>query len=432
MDKSGNEIKYLDSMADMVDEYLKSKAPVMSPNHQLFEYTRRCLPRIVPGKTFEVGLVTISVTKNPFIMRIYPDATELNNVAEELFTAMNSGKSQEFFKAWSGIKKYHIEIDERLFMKNSSLCVDDGRQFVGILCHELGHATYEDPKTLLETYMTVRYVYDKTGVMMMNKNPLVRKLCLPMFLATSTFKLVIKKSRNSARDEIMADSFVPVEYREDLIAYFDNHILNNVEVSKFVTTEEEYKNDQKTNCTFSRNVINNIKTRRKILKSGFKAQYDTEESPYLKAFVKNLGSDALGYDVEADLTNTVYENYVISCFERDEAEFSRKSAAVLEVADVTPRDISILQIQAQDVDTSEKKLFVVHTIYDYLETLQAKKEKILKKCKGDIDDAKRFTSQYDSQIEQLNSILKQVMNVDTSGADRKYGLFIKYPKGYEG
>lgn len=432
MDKSGNEIKYLDSMANMVDEYLKSKAKVMSPNHQLFDYARRCLSHIVPGKTFDVNLITVSVTKNPFIMRIYPDGTELDNVAEELFTAMNSGKSKEFFKAWDGIKKYHIEVDERLFMKNSSLCVDDGRQFVGILCHELGHATYEDPKTLLETYLTVRYVYDKTGAMMMNKNPLVRKLCLPMFLATSTFKIVIKKSRNSAREEIMADSFVPMEYREDLISYFDNHILNSPEVSKFVTTEEEYKNEQKTNCTFSRNVINNIKTRRKVLKSGFKTQYNTEESPYLRAFVKKLGADALGYDVEADLTNTVYESSVLFCFERDEAEFSRKTASVMELSEVTPRDISILQVQVQDIDTSEKKLFVVHTIYDYLETIQAKKEKLLKKYNGNVEDASRFTSQYDAQIEQLNTILKKVMDIDTSGADRKYGLFIKYPKGYEG
>lgn len=432
MQLSNNEMSYLKSIANMVDEFLHSKAPKMNKNHQLFKFMERSLPHLVPNKSFHVELVEITTSVDPFIMRVFPDWIELNNKSEELFTAMNNGKAQEFFKAYDGIRTFHIEIDERLLTKGQSLCVDDGNQFVGILCHEIGHVTFGNNLSLLSTYMECKQIYDKSAAMMMNKNPLVRKLCLPMFLASSSFKLVLKKATSTMPEEIMADSYVPDEYKGDLIAYFDNHVMNNPDKGKFLMSDEEYKSKQKTTCVFSRNIISNVKKRRKIMKSAFKAQYDTEDSPYLKKFVAWLGKDALGYDAETGITNEVYENSVLRCFELDNAACNNKAAILQEQADVTPRDISVLMVQVDDIQTSEQKLFCVHTIYDYMEILNAKKEKVLKKHKGNVEEAKRYTAGYDQQLDQLNTILKRVMSIDVSDNGKQYGLFIRYPKGYEG
>lgn len=431
MKTSDYELKYLKSIAEMIDDFLKSNAPKFKGDDKL-KFMDRCLSHIVPGKTFHTSIIESTMSSNPFIMRVFPDMVELSNKSEELFTAMNAGKADEFFKTWYGIKTYHIEIDSRLLTKGQSICVDDGNQFVAILCHELGHVTFENPKRLLEIYLSCHQIYDKTAIMMMNRNPVVRKLCMPMFLATATFKLILKKSAHIMEDEIRADAYVPDEYKEDLITYFDNHVINSPERSKFIKTEEEYNNEQKTACVFSRRVIFNVKTRRNVLKTAFKQQYDTDESPYLKKFVKWLGNDVFGYDVEADLTNTVYESSVMRCFERDEAECTAKANAIMENSDVTARDISILQVQANTIETTDQKMFVVHTIYDYIETIQNKKDKILKKCNGDVDEAKKYTRTYDEQLASLNDTLRKVMNIDTSGGNRKYGLFVKYPKGYEG
>ena len=51
---------------------------------------------------------------------------------------------------------FYIAVDFRLLTKGQSICVDDGNQFVAILCHELGHVTFENPKRLLENYMIVK------------------------------------------------------------------------------------------------------------------------------------------------------------------------------------------------------------------------------------------------------------------------------------
>lgn len=432
MQTSNTEMNYIKSIATMVDEYLKSKARTIYESHQLFPYIDRCLPHLVPNKTFHTSLVKVATTNNPFIIRVFPDVAELNNASERLFVAMNEGKSNDFFKAWDGIRTYHIEIDERVLNKDSSLCVDDGNQFVAILCHELGHATFDNPRRVLENHVMMKYTYDKASAMMLNKNPLVRKLCLPMFLCMASFKIVLRDKGRSMHEELRADSFVPDEYREDLISYFDNHILNSPERSTFVISGEEYDSKVKTACTFSKNIIMNVKARRDVLKAGFKQQYETEESPYLKKFVNWLGASSLGYVAETDKTNSCCEESAIRVLEQDEKAINMNVNSVMEASDVTARDISILQVQASDVTTSEQKLFVVHTIYDYLETIQDKRDKILKKHNGSIAEAKKYTATYDQQADQLNAILKQVMAIDTSGDGRKYGLFIKYPKGYEG
>ena len=111
-------------------------------------------------------------------------------------------------------------------------------------------------------------------------------------------------------------------------------------------------------------------------------------------------------------------------------ECTAQATAMLENASVTPRDISILSIQVDDINTVDQKLFVVHTIYDYLEILQAQKEKILKKYNG--NSPEKATISQDAMIGQLNEILQRVMKIDVSNVGDRYGIFIKYPKGYEG
>ena len=253
-----------------------------------------------------------------------------------------------------------------------------------------------------------------------------------MFIALNGFKVIIKNAGRSVDNEIRADHFIPMEYREAVIAYFDNHILNSPYKSRFIVSYEDAVNTQNTACTFSASVVNLVKTRRTALKNSVKAQYDTGNSPYIKSLCQKIGKDAMGYDPENDETNVTYESSMLRCFDSSVSECEKEADMLFETASVSARDISILQVQIDDVNTSEQKLFVVHTIYDYLEILQDKRQKILKKCKGDLNEARKFTAQYDAQISQLNQMLDKVMKIDTSDDNRRFGIYIKYPKGYEG
>ena len=430
MKVSNLELKYLNAIADTVDSFLKSKNKTIPANHELFQIIARCLSHVTPGMEFHPYLVNMSSDKDAFIVAIYPDMEELEKKSVTLLDYMNEGKTDAFLKEWADIKNWNIEIDSRLLTKGSPLCVDDGNQFVAILCHELGHVMAESPLRLMKNYVHQKKTYDKIGSMIISKNPLVRKFALPMFVHTLQFKVILRKNDN-VKEEIRADHYVPDEYREDLISYFDNHILSNPDRSNIIVSQEDFDNEQNTSIVFSREVIHMIKRRREVLKTSIKAQYDNGSSKYMTDMVTKIGKTAMGYDPVKDETNTVYESSMLRMFDMDVEECLTEGIALIESATVTPRDISILQVQAEDIKTVDQKLFVVHTIYDYLEILQEQKEKLLKKSSNpDIFEKTGFPQ--DAQIKILNDILATVMKKNVSDVGDRYGIFVKYPKGYEG
>ena len=151
----------------------------------------------------------------------------------------------------------------------------------------------------------------------------------------------------------------------------------------------------------------------------------------MKNLVHRIGQVVMGYDPEKDETNAVYENSAMRCLERDVDECTRYADALFEATDVTQRDISILQVQADDIKTVDQKLFVVHTIYDYIEILESQKSKLTKKISN--PDVLRTTlAPYDAKIKTLYTIRDNVMKMNVSDVGDRYGIFVKYPKGYEG
>ena len=432
MKVSSTELKFLDTIANSVDSYLKSKNKKINSEHELFRIIARSLPHLTPGMEFNVYVRQMSnLNEDPFIMAIYPDLEELDVKSKSLIELMNEGKTQDFLKEWAEIKKWAVEIDSRILTKGNPLCVDDGRQFVAIMCHELGHALGGNPLRLIENYIYQQKVSNKIGDMIISKNPMVRKFALPMFVHTLQFKIILKNGASNLKEEIRADHYIPNEYREDFIAYIEHHILPNPAVSKIVVSGKEFDNQQTVSIRFSKEVVSMMRHRRDVLKNSIKAQYDNDNSDYMRNMVTKIGKSSMGYDTETGETNSVFEGSMLRCLESDLVEYTNSVQTMLEAASVTARDISILQVQAEDINTVEQKLFVVHTIYDYIEILQTQKEKMLKKSSNPELLIQKGCPQ-DIQIKTLNEILEKVMKKDVSNVGDRYGIFIKYPKGYEG
>lgn len=425
---SNTELGYLKSVEDSVNEYLKSKEEKPRNGQEMFRVLERALSHIVPGARFH-AIVSERKTDDPFIMGIYPDMKELNAKAELLLTYMEEGKDETFMKEWASIKDWVIEIDPRILAKNSLIRVDDGAQFVAIVCHEVGHVLAGNALSLIENYAYQKKAYTKAERMIFSKNALVRKFALPIFVCTLQFRMIWKNPGGNLRDEIMADHYIPDEYREAMVSYVENHILTNPIQSQVITTKSELDADQKTSIAFSKECIRMMSRRRDAIKNSIKMQYDKGNSQYMADLVSDIGKSAMGYDPKTNMTNAVYESTVLRSLERDVESCTKDATTILEGTSVTPRDISILRVQADDINTVDQKLFIVHTIYDYLEALQTQKEKLMRKQGV---DASKATFVQDAQIAELNDILQKVMKIDVSGVGDRYGIFIKYPKGYEG
>lgn len=427
MKVSNLELKYLSTVSNTVDEFLKSKNKTVASNHELFKIISRCLTHVTPDMNFSVNLLLSPHTENPFIMGIYPSLEELDAKSKNLLQYMNEGKTGDFIREWASIKNWVIEIDSRVLTKGNRLCVDDGDQFVALLCHELGHAVSGNPINLMKNYIYQKKILNKVDNMLMVKNPLIRKFALPMFVAMSQFKIVLSGKSKDMREEIMADHYVPEEYREALLSYIENHIITSPESSELIITEEDLNSAQNTAIRFNKEIVGMMQRRRDTIKHSIKAQYDNGSSKYMNSMVSKIGKISMGYNPETDESNDVYEKSMVRTLEKDIMECAEGVSVMMESASVTQRDISVLMLQVDSIETVDQKLFVVHTIYDYLEILQAQREKLLKKSSN-----QGIPLPQDNQIKVLNEILEKVMKKNVSDVGDRYGIFVKYPKGYEG
>lgn len=431
MQLSNTNLKFLKAIANAVDDYLAirnrstGKHPPVEQNKEILFLIRHGFAKLAPGKQFFSYWVK-STNTQPFLMAIYPDRKELVEKSKSFLEYMNKGDMKSFLEEWNGFTNWVIEIDTRLLETDNPVCVDNGDQFVALCCHEMGHATTENPMRLIENFIYQQRMMGKVESMMMSKNVFVRKFALPMFVHTIPFRIVLHNGADNIKEEIAADHLVPQEYRAELLNYMERHILNNADANHIIVTKEDFDQDQRTAIKFSRETIRMMKTRRHALKTSLKAQYEQGDSKYMSELVADIGKTAMGYDPAKDETNTVYEASTLRCYDIDMESSEKSAVSLLESSNVTARDITILQVQAEDVRTVDQKLFIVHTCYDFLEILQAQKEKILKKT----PNAQELPQ--DRQIRQINDILDKVMKKNVSGVGDRYGLFIKYPEGYEG
>ena len=86
-------------------------------------------------------------------------------------------------------------------------------------------------------------------------------------------------------------------------------------------------------------------------------------------------------------------------------------------------------MQCDEVKKTEDKIYLIHTIYDFIEAIQKENEARLKKTK----DAKiKEFIKNDTRLTRLNKCREIVLNKDTTDVGDQYGVFVRYPKGYEG
>lgn len=430
MKMSDYEIRMLNIIRDEVDAYLRSPNFGKSPEKSNIARTlSNVLPKITIGKTFDVRINKTS--SSPFIMSIYPDINELDSKSVVLVALLDDPhpNTEEYVKTWCELKHWIIELDIRILLKDSPLCVRTGSEFVALLTHEIGHVMTEDPLTLIKNYKEKKAIYDKFNKLASSKSKFIRKMMLPMFVNTLPFR-VVNRNNNSLHKEIAADAYVPDEYRGSLISYIEDCILKNPDASNIITTKEQNDNDQSLAIEFSKSSIQMMKDRMDVLKRQLTAQYNgCTGSGYQQELIKFLGKSVAGYDPVSESTNPIMENKLHTEYEKELAVCESEVQSVLEATKVTDRDLTILEVQCAEVKTTEDKIYLIHTIYDFIEAITKENEAKLKKTKD--PKVKEFINN-DARLKRLETCRDIVLHADTTDVGDQYGLFVRYPKGYEG
>lgn len=420
-------IKYLDMIRDKVDASIrKGYSERVSEAFIANNLSRAC----ADGKTFTVKYIHMKKHENTFIMRVYPDIDELKAMAKPLMEKLNGG---DFVSIWSNITKWHIEIDDRILTKGTNIAVDNGSQFVAILCHEVGHTLNAFPAKLVMNYRfnkATASILDKA--LMSTFGRIIFILCLPMFVCINGFRIIISRP-GATLNEMSADLRVPDKYKPYLIDYTNNHIIPNPMAPGIVVTVQDYDNEQKKGIEFSRSCINLMKQRAAVLKIHLATFGKLSSSPYL-AQMSNMMVSELGGCGEYE--NAVESYKAMELFNREydmAVAEAKKMSLACEQRIVSERDIMLLQCDIDAMETVDDKTYVLNTIFDYIESLEKNKEKAIKKIKDSkkVPDTSKL---FDDKIKQLNDMKTEVMKrkISSYTNGNEYAVYVKYPKGYEG
>ena len=433
---------WLDAIRDSVDDYLASKTNNIS---KVVDTLKMAMPRVTrPAISVTVDIIEPERNK-AFIMSIYPDIEELDRASSSIFEKLNQPyhapsdpmknvtilENDTILRTWSSIKKWHIEIDKRILSKHDRLCVSNGSEFVALLCHELGHVHITNPLSLIHNYRMCRAKMNAVEQLAMSKLPInIRKFLLTAFVHTLSFRIVILDNLNNSLTEIKADKFVPEQYRPFLVSYMEDHILNSPERNDIVVNATDFDKEQQTAINFSKDTIELMRTRHGVLKTRILAQYKLTPSRYLKNLCQYIANHSLGIkDVNNPSESVIYESMVINRFNDayDRVLVEVKSAA--KQSRVSDRDIMILMVEKDSIETPEDKMYVINTIYDFIDIITSE---IDKKCKKHPSLDYNTEVSKDNRLRMLNDLRTEVMAKKVTRNGEQYGLFVKYPEGYEG
>jgi hypothetical protein len=424
------EISQLKLLEEEVDRYLRSgsRFPASSSIDKTLNLVLN--RTLLPSKKVEV--VWNKDAKKPFIMSITPDINELYTKSEKINAILNDYDNRAnnkftMVQEWADITHWYVEIDTRILTRSHRLCVDNGAEFVAILCHEVGHVMNENPMSLFYTYRRNALAFSTMERLMLSDSKIVRAIMLPMYCHTLQFMIVVDDRNNKKYCELAADAYVPDVYKGDLMMYINNHLLKDPDTNRLLMDRVTYEKEQEAGINLSRASISMLKNRRDVLNRQIQSQYNSpDSSTFHKKLMKFVGRHLTGYSPDEDKYITNLKTTMENAYNREYATMESKALKIVaEAARVTSRDIDILSVQAESIKTPEDKMYMIHKVYDYIDAIDNENAKKVKK--GNIP--KEFK---DSRLDKLNAVRVKILSTDVNVAGDKYGVFVKYPTGYEG
>jgi len=416
------------------------------------QYIKECFKNIKYNRDRNRALITISNTikreldkevtieiihnrSNVFFgMNIYPAPDELVRIANRLY---KDNTPTEITEEWKKINRWCIEIDDLLFDDvNLDIQPDE---LTALLLHELGHVVLSDevPKSTLKSFkinfhkreLSFKNIFNSDSPIPGNIPALV--LTFPIIEACSNkgfFKAGYGRGIDLKR-EFIADEYVQkcgygqalYNFIEKLIAYGEGDMVNKT------NAEKENEIGIITNWAFD-NLHSLVKRKGKLYKA-LKVEMKRNPSNVVKTMCKRL-NDKLFKEPHNDFVNTnvvVTESLVINGLNKAVTNFNRFVDKHNRVKPCKVRDLDIFAVEIANINTVDDKMYIIECLHDELDRVEY--------ALMLIDDGKvdRVTQSKTSLQQYRENVMKLIAEARVAKIpEEKYGLFIKYPKGYEG
>lgn len=405
-------------LLELESVFKEIKANPNGADHHLGQIKR------ILARTFELDF-KISIIENKqnnfFGMSIYPELSTVDAMVQAILTKRPGADIEAL---WQKNKQWVLEIDSILLFDHALNA--NPSEIVAVLLHEIGHIVYSNSvpqrinKIMRYKIMTTTYT--------------IKKL-LEWKRIQRLFDLVIVEACSSknyhyvnVNSERIADKFALKMGYGDALDHFIDKLISTYNNSLVNRPDHEMDQDVKSIVNWTLDNVSELEFRKTKLRNSLQTEMRHTPSKYIRSIVIRIKDDFFGKaETEDGYKAIVNEQFLINGY-RDYVKegFLGLFDKYGKLKKLSQSDIDILSIETNRIKNEDDKIYVLDRIYDELDLITTGLELIAKGEKDKVRISKDTLMDYKSQLEKMR---KQVL--DTDVRPKSYGLFIKYPKGYE-
>jgi len=369
--------------------------------------------------TFNISIVE-NDTNQFFGMNIYPTINTINLMIDAILT--QKSHADVVVEIWNGNKEWFVEIDSIiLYDKNLNA---NPAEITAVLLHEIGHVVYSNSiPQRVNSILRYQIMQTDYAVKKLCENNKIRKL----------FDLVIAEACSSknfhytnVQSERIADNFVVKmgygteldNFITKLIATKGNSLINR--------SSGEMDGDVKTIILWSVDNITELEFRKNKLKHAIQTELYRNPSHFIRVVFNSIKQAFFGMDVNT-YKNMVTEQFIIDTKLKIVNEsFLDWFDVAGNVKKISQIDIDMILIEVDKIQNNDDRIYVLDRIYDKLDLVNSSIDII---NKGDITKVKQSKQTLINLKTQLEKTRERIIQMQIK--EKQYGVFIKYPKGYE-
>lgn len=396
-------------------------------DHMALKQIKKILVRLF-NQNFEV-IICENKTDKFFGMSVFPDEETCQKLIDCLI--LDKPHRQKVLDIWAENTNWMVEIDS-ILLRDKNLNANPS-EMVAVLLHEIGHTIYANsvPSRLFKVIK-----FEMTNVRLMTRNLFKHKkfrtLFFPAIVSSCGFKMY---KYLGDREEMEADKFVVKMGYGNHLNDFLNKLISTQGNELLERNEKDAEQEVRIMTLWSIENINELKSRKNKLKQQLNAQFLASSSQYVKNMLYAINKIFFKGDTTS---KNKLDEIMLETFLTREIDYTHKKAqeevvkefTILPLNKVKKIDLSeidYIAVQIEKMDNYDDKVYLLDLIHYHLEWINMGLDYIEQGKANKVSNTKTDLLQYKKQLEQMRQQI-----VKTKIPEKQYGLFVKYPKGYEG
>lgn len=397
------------------------------------------------GSEFELTIVDNELSNQMFVCNVFPPYQVCKRIAD-LIIEENANEIAVIRDIWSKTKLWHIDLDSRLFFDNSTQF--NAGEIATLIIYNIERILFSYEVVTRANFIVNKNFAERSYTMnKLSRSRVCRNLFVLPFFNACMFKTYAYETTQ------LADGTCITGHLYDIYMGAVRKIMCSDSNHNIDAPISALDADIQGTCDWIFACITDLKYSTRMLKETLRKIVLTQKSYYVKNTIIDIlttfgdyskddviAAESANYEMvkRLRLNPKAVENRQSWYAARAQKEIDNAvavSESFFDLLDslgymkkVTQRDIDMLKIESQKINTADDKLFVlddVHAKLDIVETSLALLE--------DKDKAKKVKISKNSLLDfkkQLDDIRNFILKHEIKA--QNYSIFVKYPVGYEG